>query len=185
VGSGPGVGAGPGLGGAGTGSPGIVSDKVLIVCAYPTAAVINILTTTGTTRARRAALLMLQDETEPEPLTSQASFAPALEISNGISRVHKENIGRGPTSARTTVDGDLVVCLLEGGYTRAEHTLEENENTDLVAQGRLGLQEAMRDGLIAVVEQALGRTVRSFMSATDVESNFQVEAFVLESSAES
>ena len=123
---------------------------------------------------------MLQDEIQPDPLIPQAGFAPALEISNGISRVHKEHVGRGPANARTTIDGDLVVCLLEGGYTRAEQTLEENEHANLVAQGRRGLQAAMRDGYIAVVQQALGRTVRSFMSANDIECNLQVETFVLE-----
>jgi uncharacterized protein YbcI len=122
---------------------------------------------------------MLQDEIEPDRLTPQAGFAPALEIANGISRVHKDHIGRGPANARTTIDGDLVVCLLEGGYTRAEQTLEENEHRNLVAQGRLGLQDAMRDEYIAVVERALGRTVHSFMSANDVERNLQVETFVL------
>jgi uncharacterized protein YbcI len=126
---------------------------------------------------------MLQNETESDPRTPQAGFAPALEIANGISRVHKEHIGRGPTSARTTIDGDLVVCLLEGGFTRAEHTLEENENVELVSQGRVGLQDAMRDGFIAVVQGALGRTVRSFMSANDVEHDLQVETFVLEPEA--
>ena len=103
----------------------------------------------------------------------------ALEISNAISRLHKEFVGRGPTNSRTTIDGDLVVCLLEGGYTRAEQTLDANDNGDLVAAGRLGLQDAMRDAMIAAVEQSIGRQVRSFMSANDIRRNLQVEIFVL------
>jgi len=103
----------------------------------------------------------------------------SLEISNAISRLHKEFVGRGPTNARTTIDGDLVVVLLEGGYTRAEQTLTANDNADLVAAGRLGLQDAMRQAMIDAVEQTVGRRVHSFMSANDLIRNLQVEVFVL------
>jgi uncharacterized protein YbcI len=103
----------------------------------------------------------------------------SLEVSNAISRLHKEFVGRGPTNSRTTIDGDLVVVLLEGGYTRAEQTLTANDNADLVAAGRLGLQDAMRQAMIAAVEQTIGRRVHSFMSANDLVRNLQVEVFVL------
>jgi uncharacterized protein YbcI len=110
---------------------------------------------------------------------SETSASRPLEISNAISRLHKEFIGRGPTNSRTTIDGDLVVCLLEGGYTRAEQTLNASDKGDLVAAGRLGLQDAMRQAMIAAVEQITGRRVSSFMSANDLEQNHQVEVFVL------
>jgi uncharacterized protein YbcI len=110
---------------------------------------------------------------------SETTASRPLEISNAISRLHKEFVGRGPTNSRTTIDGDLVVCLLEGGYTRAEQTLTANDKGDLVHAGRLGLQDAMRQAMIAAVEQTTGRRVRSFMSANDLDQNFQVEVFVL------
>ena len=37
----------------------------------------------------------------------------------------------------------------------------------------------MRAEMIAAVERAVGRTVRSFMSANDLPRNLQVEVFVL------
>ena len=119
----------------------------------------------------------LPEALSEEPTTSTSSRA--LEISNAISRLHKEFVGRGPANSRTTIDGDLVVCLLEGGYTRAEQTLEANDNGDVVAAGRLGLQDAMRQAMIAAVEQTVGRRVHSFMSANDIHHNMQVEIFVL------
>jgi uncharacterized protein YbcI len=128
---------------------------------------------------------MLQNNPEPDVLPEESGGSPSLEISNAIARLHKQYIGRGPTNSRTTIDGDLVVCLLEGGYTRAEQTLEENNKGDLVAAGRLGLQEAMRQAMIDVVEGVVGREVRSFMSANDLQRNFQVEVFVLTSSGSS
>jgi uncharacterized protein YbcI len=121
---------------------------------------------------------MLRDNREPEVLPEGAG-SPSLEISNAMARLHKQYIGRGPTNSRTTIDGDLVVCLLEGGYTRAEQTLEDNNKGDLVAAARLGLQEAMREAMVDVVEQVLGRPVRSFMSANDLHKNLQIEVFVL------
>jgi uncharacterized protein YbcI len=114
-----------------------------------------------------------------EPATGSAG-TPSLEISNALARLHKHFVGRGPTNTRTTIDGDLVVCLLEGGYTRAEQTLEANDKDDLVAAGRLGLQDAMREGMIDAVQSSLGRRVHSFMSANDLHRNLQVEVFVLE-----
>jgi uncharacterized protein YbcI len=126
---------------------------------------------------------MLQDETSGEPAGTDVQtgqVAPALEIANAIARLHKEFVGRGPTNSRTTIDGDLVVVLLEGGFTRAERTLDDSERRDLVLAGRTGLQDAMRSELISVVERVLGRRVRSLMSANDLERNLQSEVFVLE-----
>jgi uncharacterized protein YbcI len=121
------------------------------------------------------------EESKPEIAAADAasSVSRPLEISNAISRLHKDFIGRGPTNSRTTIDGNLVVCLLEGGYTRAEQTLTANDKGDIVAAGRLGLQDAMRQAMIAAVEQITGRRVYSFMSANDLEQNHQVEVFVL------
>ncbi len=121
------------------------------------------------------------EESKPEITDGDAATTVSrpLEISNAISRLHKDFIGRGPTNSRTTIDGNLVVCLLEGGYTRAEQTLTANDKGDIVAAGRLGLQDAMRQAMIAAVEQITGRRVYSFMSANDLEQNHQVEVFVL------
>lgn len=122
---------------------------------------------------------------DPEALGAAGGVAPTpsfpgLEIANAITRIHKQYVGRGPTNARTTIDGNLVVCLLEGGYTRAELTLEANDNLDVVAAGRHGLKDAMRDEMVAAVQDALGRRVESFMSAGDPTGGYQAEVFVLE-----
>lgn len=106
--------------------------------------------------------------------------SPALEISNAVARLHKEHVGRGPTNTRTTIDGDLIAVLLEGGYTRAEETLGAHDMAELVAATRIGLQDAMRTAFIDSVEEIVGRTVLSFMSANDLERGLRVEIFVLE-----
>jgi uncharacterized protein YbcI len=127
---------------------------------------------------------MVDQNTNPDELLTEEPVADritsrSLELSNAISRLHKQFIGRGPTNSRTTLDGDLVVCLLEGGFTRAEQTLSDNDKSELVVAGRVGLQESMRQAMIAAVEEITGRRVRSFMSANDLDQNLQAEIFVL------
>src|SRR5579884_18949 len=95
---------------------------------------------------------MVEQAASPDTMTADAAATqPAsrsLEVSNAIARLHKHFVGRGPTNTRTTIDGDLVVCLLEGGYTRAEQTLTDHDRADLVTAARAGLQESMRDAMI-------------------------------------
>jgi uncharacterized protein YbcI len=111
--------------------------------------------------------------------TSLPVGSRTLEVSNTVARLHKQFVGRGPANVRTTIDGDLVVVLLEGGYTRAEQTLDDNDRADLVAAGRVGLQEAMREALVQSVQAVLDREVVSFMSANDPARRLSVEVFVL------
>ncbi len=109
----------------------------------------------------------------------QQESSRALQVSNAIASLHKQFVGRGPSNCRTTIDGNLVVCLLEGGFTQAEQTLAENDKEHLVAAERLGLQDAMRQALIAAVEQVTGARVGAFMSANDLTHRLSAEIFVL------
>ena len=127
---------------------------------------------------------MVDQNTQTEDLFTEEpapdrTASRSLELSNAISRLHKQFIGRGPRNSRTTIDGDLVVCLLEGGFTVAEQTLSDNDKQELVVASRVGLQDAMRQAMVAAVQEITGRRVRSFMSANDFEHNFQTEIFVL------
>jgi uncharacterized protein YbcI len=122
---------------------------------------------------------MLRGNSESDVLPEDFGSSRSLEISNAMARLHKQYVGRGPTNSRTTIDGDLVVCLLEGGYTVAERTLEESDRGDVVAAGRMGLQDAMSHAMVQAVQDVVGRSVRSFMSANDPQHNLQIEVFVL------
>jgi hypothetical protein len=44
-------------------------------------------------------------------------------ISRAVVRLFSDHTGRGPTKARTTIDGELVVVLLHDSMTHAEKTL--------------------------------------------------------------
>lgn len=102
-------------------------------------------------------------------------------ISDGIVALLKEFYGRGPTRAKTYYDGDLVVCLLRGGYSRVEQTLLEGGRGAAVIQQRMAFQELMRPQFQRVVEEATGRHVIAFMSGNEQEPDLMCEIFVLDS----
>jgi uncharacterized protein YbcI len=116
-------------------------------------------------------------------VAEEPAGSPVLQISNSIGRIHKEFVGRGPDRVRTYVDDDLVVCILEGGFTRAEQSVREHVGETTVLELRVQLQEAMKLAMIDAVEGILGRRVRSFMSANDFDANVQVEVLLLDAPA--
>jgi uncharacterized protein YbcI len=100
-------------------------------------------------------------------------------ISDGLVALLKEHYGRGPTSAKTYYDDDLVVCLLRGGFTRVEQTLFQAGHADDVIRQRMAFQDVMRDHFEEVVEKATGRKVIGFMSGNQQDPDMICEVFVL------
>jgi uncharacterized protein YbcI len=100
-------------------------------------------------------------------------------ISQAIVRLIAESTGRGPTKARTTIDRDLIVVLLQNTLTPGERYLADSDRTDQVLDMRRAYQEAMRSDCVAAVEDLTGRTVVAFMSANHVEPDLAAEVFVL------
>jgi uncharacterized protein YbcI len=100
-------------------------------------------------------------------------------ISDGIVALLKEFYGRGPDKTKTYVNGDLVVCLLRGGFTRVEQTLREGGHGEDVIRQRMAFQEVMRDRFTKVVEDATGRRVIGFMSGNQQDPDMICEVFVL------
>jgi uncharacterized protein YbcI len=102
-------------------------------------------------------------------------------ISRRIVQLHKEFYGRGPTKAKTYVDGDLVVVLMRGGFTPVEETLLQEGRGDSVIAQRMDFQDVMYDRFKEVVEQETGRKVVAFMSGSHQHPDLLGEIFLLES----
>jgi uncharacterized protein YbcI len=107
----------------------------------------------------------------PTPLTSDSSRDDPTElgriaasISAAVVHVFSERTGRRPTRARTTIDGKTVVVVLQDSMTRAERSLAQAGEAE-VLQLRRTFQETMSDDLVTVVERLTRSTVRAFMSA--------------------
>jgi len=106
------------------------------------------------------------------------------EISRAMVALIKQYVGRGPTSARTYVHDDLVVCVFHDLMTQVEKTLADDEHQELVLELRRTFQETLRDDAITEIERLTGRKVTAFMSDHAIEPDYASEIFVLESESE-
>jgi uncharacterized protein YbcI len=120
------------------------------------------------------------------PPTEGSSAAAGGDIRGNVSRrmvqLHKEFYGRGPEKAKTYYNGDLVVVLMRGGFTRVEETLLQEGRGDSVIQQRADFQDVMSKRFNAVIEQETGRKVIAMMSGSNQHPDLLAEIFVLESS---
>jgi len=79
------------------------------------------------------------------------------EISREIVRVHARFYGRGPTRAKTVWRDEIVICILEDIFTKAELLLIEGDRFEDVRLHRIAFQDEvaplLRGGVEAVVGQ--------------------------------
>jgi uncharacterized protein YbcI len=101
-------------------------------------------------------------------------------ISRHIVRLVAEYTGRGPTKARTTIRDNVVLCMTEDNMTKAERSLVQAGEEELVVTLRRKFQVTMRDDLIQGVEVLTGRKVVSFLSDHNATTDHAAEVFVLD-----
>jgi len=102
-------------------------------------------------------------------------------VSNAMVRLHKEQLGRGPTNARSHFAGpDTLVSTLEDALLPAERALVEMGEHQRVRESRMFLQAATKDRFIEAVEELTGRKVRAFSSAIDPRPGVVFEVFSFE-----
>jgi len=103
------------------------------------------------------------------------------DISREMVRLYKEQFGRGPTRARTNFAGpNVVLCTLEDSLTPAERRLVEMDEHQRLRDVRLFFQHASESELCSIVETALNRKVRAFVSGIDTRTDVSAEVFYLE-----
>ena len=102
-------------------------------------------------------------------------------ISNEMVRLYKEQLGRGPTKARTHWSGeDVVVTILEDTFTPVEHNLVRMNEHQRLRDARMFFQYASVSEFCEPVERLTGRKVRSFLSGIDTYADgLATEMFVL------
>src|SRR3954464_6033003 len=110
---------------------------------------------------------------------SQALGEIRSAISREMTRLHAEYYGRGPTKVKTHITEDLVVVVLEETFTRAERTLVDRGEKDAIQNIRRRFQQQMKDDFTAIIEQATCRSVRAFLSETNLESNVSCQIFAM------
>ena len=104
----------------------------------------------------------------------------AAAISTAVVHVISQHTGRGPTKARTTIDGELVVVILRETMTKGERALVMGGKDAQVLQLRGAFQDNMRQDLVAVIERLTERHVQAFMSANHTKPDAGAEIFLLD-----
>ena len=102
------------------------------------------------------------------------------DISNAMVGLKKEFYGKGPTKAKTYVNDNYVLCVLQGGLTRNEETLIAAGQERLVREYRLRFQEAMADATTEAVERLTGCNVLGYHSQIVFNPEYAFEIFVLD-----
>jgi uncharacterized protein YbcI len=123
--------------------------------------------------------LMEAVRTQPQDAARRDRGARLEEITRSVVRLHKEYIGHGPTQARTHIVQDLVVCVLQGGFSRAERTLLERGRAEAVVHQRQALDDALRQPLSDMIERLVERKVVGFTSAVQPDSELSTLVFLL------
>src|ERR1700736_4393406 len=95
----------------------------------------------------------------------------------GIYRVH---LGRGPSSASTFHNDDVVMVVMRGVMSHAEKTLAHSGSGEDVTNMRQLFQQTMEADFRTAVERLTGRTVIAFISGNHVDPDIAVETFVLD-----
>lgn len=115
-----------------------------------------------------------------EPSAERSAGELGAALSNAVVHVFAQYVGRGPTRARTTIDGKLVVVCLHDTMTTAEHTLVRAGREAEVQRLRRAFQETLKPELIAAVEGLTHGKVVAFMSDNNTEPDVAAEVFLLE-----
>ena len=127
-----------------------------------------------------------RDGTAPSSPTNSRAETGAISssISRDIVRLHADLYGRGPTKAKTYLDEDFALCVLQEIFTPGEKTLIETGHSDQVQATRHAFQLAVEKQFVAAVEASTGRRVRAFFSQIHVDSDSAAELFLLDGQPE-
>jgi uncharacterized protein YbcI len=117
------------------------------------------------------------------PSTPNDLSRQAIEISNQLTRSHREHFGRGAGNVKTVIQKGFVITFLEDIYTPFEKTLISGGHATIVMDGRFAFQQMMRDTYASIIETVTGRKVRAFLSQNNIDPPIAAEIFVLDSQA--
>lgn len=111
-------------------------------------------------------------------MTENGSASAQKQISRGVVAIYKDYLGRGPTTARTTITNDAAITTLTDSLTKAEISLVGCGDAETVREMRRKFQFAMRNEITTLVEDVTGRKAASFLSDHDTGQDVAVEMVV-------
>jgi uncharacterized protein YbcI len=101
-------------------------------------------------------------------------------LTSAIVGIHTNHLGRGPSSASSFHNENVVTVLMRDVMTQVEKTLSRSGSGHAVTNMRHLYQETMADDFKAAVERLTGRKVVAFVSGNHIDPDIAVETFVLD-----
>jgi uncharacterized protein YbcI len=105
-------------------------------------------------------------------------------ISNMMVAMQKEYFGRGPDRTKSYMLDDLLLVVMRGGVTRAEQTMLDFGQEDLVRNFRQQFENEMTKRLVGGIEELTGRRVLTYQSQILFNPHVICEIFVFEEAAD-
>lgn len=102
------------------------------------------------------------------------------QISNAFVTMQKEYWGIGPLEAKSYMMDDLLLIVMRGGLTRAERTMLDFGQQDLVRNFRQTFENEMTQNLTGKIEELTGRKVLTYQSQILFDPDIVAELFVFD-----
>jgi uncharacterized protein YbcI len=101
-------------------------------------------------------------------------------LTSAIVGIHTTHLGRGPTSASTFHNDNVVAVIMREVMTPVEKNLSRSGNGQAVSNMRHLYQQTMEIDFTAAVERLTGCKVMAFISGNHVDPDIAVELFILD-----
>jgi uncharacterized protein YbcI len=120
--------------------------------------------------------------TVPVAARAERGGSVVAAISREIVGVHSRFYGRGPTKAKTIWRDEIIVCVLEEIFTKAEQLLVDAGRFEEVRSHRIAFQDEVEPLFRTAIESITSRRVKSFLSQISKD-GVASEVFVLGNAA--
>jgi uncharacterized protein YbcI len=101
-------------------------------------------------------------------------------LTSAIVGIHTNHLGRGPSSASSFHNENVVAVLMRDVMTQVEKTLSRSGSGQAVSNMRHLYQETMAEEFKEAVERLTGRKVVAFISGNHADPDIAVELFILD-----
>jgi uncharacterized protein YbcI len=112
--------------------------------------------------------------------TEEQGGSLLAQISNAFVTMQKEYWGIGPLEAKSYMMDDLLLIVMRGGLTRAERTMLDFGQQDLVRSFRQTFENEMTQNLTAKIEELTGRKALTYQSQILFDPDIVAELFVFD-----
>jgi uncharacterized protein YbcI len=103
------------------------------------------------------------------------------EISNAVVGLHRDYFGKGPNRAKTYINDNLVLCVLENGTTTVEQTLRSGGRADEARTARVDvIQDTAEEALKSKVEELTHQKVGALIGGHNPDEDVTTLVFLLE-----